>query len=172
MADEKKTVKETQETGKTNKFVAFFKNLPQNIATPFKYMWHELKKVTWPTKPDLIKYVGIVVVFMVFMGVVIGLLDMGSSRLVAAISSLKGTEEQIILTEDTAATTEEAVTEAAETAQEAAEQATEAAQQAAEEVTEQATDAAQQATETVQEAVENETQQATEGTTEEAPANN
>ena len=172
MADEKKTVKETKETGKTNKFVAFFKNLPQNIATPFKNMWHELKKVTWPTKPDLIKYVGIVVVFMVFMGVVIGLLDMGSSRLVAAISSLKGTEEQIILTEDTAATTEEAVTEAAETAQEAAEQATEAAQQAAEEVTEQATDAAQQATETVQEAVENETQQATEGTTEEAPANN
>lgn len=172
MADEKKTVKETQETGKTNKFVAFFKNLPQNIATPFKNMWHELKKVTWPTKPDLIKYVGIVVVFMVFMGVVIGLLDMGSSRLVAAISSLKGTEEQIILTEDTAATTEEAVTEAAETAQEAAEQATDAAQQAAEEVTEQATEAAQQAAETVQEAVENETQQATEGTTEEAPANN
>ena len=157
MADEKKTVKETQETGKTNKFVAFFKNLPQNIATPFKNMWHELKKVTWPTKPDLIKYVGIVVVFMVFMGVVIGLLDMGSSRLVAAISSLKGTEEQIILTEDTAATVDETVTEAAETAQEAAEQATEAAEQAAE---------------TVQEAVENETQQATEGTTEEAPANN
>jgi preprotein translocase subunit SecE len=172
MADEKKTVKETQETGKTNKFVAFFKNLPQNIATPFKNMWHELKKVTWPTKPDLIKYVGIVVVFMVFMGVVIGLLDMGSSRLVAAISSLKGTEEQIILTEDTAATVDEAATEAAETAQEAAEQATEAAEQAAEEVTEQATEAAQQAAETVQEAVENETQQATEGTTEEAPANN
>ena len=171
MADEKKTVKETQETGKTNKFVAFFKNLPQNIATPFKNMWHELKKVTWPTKPDLIKYVGIVVVFMVFMGVVIGLLDMGSSRLVAAISSLKGTEEQIILTEDTAATVDEAATEAAETVQEAAEQATEAAEQATE-AAEQATEAAGQAAETVQEAVENETQQATEGTTEEAPANN
>ena len=172
MADEKKTVKETQETGKTNKFVAFFKNLPQNIATPFKNMWHELKKVTWPTKPDLIKYVGIVVVFMVFMGVVIGLLDMGSSRLVAAISSLKGTEEQIILTEDSAATPDEAATETAETAQEAAEQATEAAQQAADEAAQQVTEAAEQAAETVQEAVENETQQATEGTTEEAPANN
>ena len=125
MADEKKTVKETQETGKTNKFVAFFKNLPQNIATPFKNMWHELKKVTWPTKPDLIKYVGIVVVFMVFMGVVIG----------AAISSLKGTEEQIILTEDTAATVDEAATEAAETVQEAVENET---QQATEGTTEEA----------------------------------
>ena len=172
MADEKKTVKETQETGKVNKFVAFFKNLPQNIATPFKNMWHELKKVTWPTKPDLIKYVGIVVVFMVFMGVVIGLLDMGSSRLVAAISSLKGTEEQIILTEDTAATVDEAATEAAETVQEAAEQATEEVTEQATEVAEQVTEAAEQAAETVQEAVENETQQATEGTTEEAPANN
>lgn len=172
MADEKKTVKETNENGKTNKFVAFFKNLPQNIATPFKNMWHELKKVTWPTKPDLIKYVGIVVVFMVFMGVVIGLLDMGSSRLVAAISSLKGTEEQIILTEDTAATVDETVTEAAETAQEAAEQATEEVTEQATETAEQATEAAEQAAETVQEAVENETQQATEGTTEEAPANN
>ena len=172
MADEKKTVKETNENGKTNKFVAFFKNLPQNIATPFKNMWHELKKVTWPTKPDLIKYVGIVVVFMVFMGVVIGLLDMGSSRLVAAISSLKGTEEQIILTEDSAATSDEAATETAETAQEAAEQATEAAQQAADEAAQQVTEAAEQAAETAQEAVENETQQATEGTTEEAPANN
>ena len=172
MADEKKTVKETNENGKTNKFVAFFKNLPQNIATPFKNMWHELKKVTWPTKPDLIKYVGIVVVFMVFMGVVIGLLDMGSSRLVAAISSLKGTEEQIILTEDSAATSDEAATETAETAQEAADQATEAAQQAADEAAQQVTEAAEQAAETVQETVENETQQATEGTTEEAPANN
>ena len=172
MADEKKTVKETQETGKTNKFVAFFKNLPQNIATPFKNMWHELKKVTWPTKQDLIKYSCIVLLFMVFMGIVIGLLDMGSSRLVAAISSLKGTEEQIILTEDSAATSDEAATETAETAQEAAEQATEAAQQAADEAAQQVTEAAEQAAETVQEAVENETQQATEGTTEEAPANN
>ena len=82
MADEKKTVKETQENGKMAKFVAFFKNLPQNIATPFKNMWHELKKVTWPTKQDLIKYSCIVLIFMLFMGIVIGLLDMGASALV------------------------------------------------------------------------------------------
>ena len=92
MADEKKTVKETTEAKKENKFLAFFKNLPQKIATPFKNMWHELKKVTWPTKKDLINYTCIVLLFMVFMGVVIGLLDMGASRLVTAISSLKSTD--------------------------------------------------------------------------------
>ena len=91
MADEKKTVKETTEVKaekKENKFVAFFKKLPGKIATPFKNMWHELKKVTWPTKANYLKYLAIVLIFMVFMGVVIGLLDMGASKLVSALSSL------------------------------------------------------------------------------------
>ena len=81
MADEKNVVK-GKEQGKENKFVSFFKNLPQNIARPFKNMWHELRKVTWPTRQDLIKYSLIVLAFLVFMGVVIGLLDLGSSALV------------------------------------------------------------------------------------------
>ena len=146
MADEKKTVKETQEVTKLGKFVAFFKNLPQNIATPFKNMWHELKKVTWPTKQDLIKYTGIVILFMVFMGVVIGLLDMGSSRLVAAISSLKSTSaDQVIISdvEDAANEAEQAVEGAAEEAQEAVEGAAEETQQAAEEAATEAAEGAQ-----------------------------
>jgi preprotein translocase SecE subunit len=163
MADEKKAVKETQENGKKpNKFVAFFKNLPQNIATPFKNMWHELKKVTWPTKQDLIKYSCIVLLFMAFMGIVIGLLDMGSSRLVTAVSSLKGTEEQIIIdtSADDAAETveaaaegaEEAVDEAAEAVSDAAEAAEETAAEAAAEAAEAVEEAATEAAETVEEA--------------------
>ena len=85
MADEKKTVKETQENGKMAKFVAFFKNLPQNIATPFKNMWHELKKVTWPTRKEWLNCTLIVLAFMVFMGIIIGLLDLGSSKLIQLI---------------------------------------------------------------------------------------
>ena len=90
MADEKKTVKETTEVKakKENKFLAFFKRLPHKIASPFKNMWHELKKVTWPTRQSYLKYIAIVLCFMVFMGVVIGLLDMGASKLVSALSSL------------------------------------------------------------------------------------
>ena len=61
---------------------------------------------------------------MVFMGVVIGLLDMGASRLVTAISSLKNTD-----------TAEEAVAEVTDTVAEVAEgavveDATQAAEQA------------------------------------------
>ena len=84
MADEKNVakVKEQAKEGSENKFVSFFKNLPQNIARPFKNMWHELRKVTWPSRQDLIKYSLIVLAFLVFMGVVIGLLDLGSTALV------------------------------------------------------------------------------------------
>lgn len=124
MADEKTTVKETGAAKKENKFIAFIKALPNKIATPFKNMWHELKKVTWPTKKDLINYTCIVLLFMVFMGVVIGLLDMGASRLVTAISSLKNTD-----------TAEEAVAEVTDTVAEVAEDA----------VVEEATEAAEQA---------------------------
>lgn len=63
----------------------FFKHLPRNIARPFMNMWRELKKVTWPTRKDLIQYTLIVLTFMAFMGAVIGLLDLGSSKLIALL---------------------------------------------------------------------------------------
>ena len=80
MADEKNVTK-----GKESWLVRtgrWFKRLPGRIATPFKNMWHELRKVTWPTKQDLMNYAVIVIIFMAVMGVVIGLLDMGASALI------------------------------------------------------------------------------------------
>ena len=87
MADEKTVVKGQEE--KQNfftKLINFFKKLPGAIARPFKNMWHELRKVTWPSRQDVVKYSLIVLVFLVFMGVVIGLLDLGSTALVKAIT--------------------------------------------------------------------------------------
>lgn len=89
MAEEKKEVA-TQEAkapakkapSKMDKFVSWCKRLPSRIAKPFKNMWYELKKVTWPSKRKLIVCSVTVLVFMLFMGVVIGLLDMGASALV------------------------------------------------------------------------------------------
>ena len=89
MADEKNVQQKT--TGKPSfwtRFVEFFKNLPANIARPFRNMWYELKKVTWPAKKDLINYTLLVLAFIVFMGVVIGLLDLGASELVKALINL------------------------------------------------------------------------------------
>ena len=76
-----KAVKKAGES-KLSKIISWFKKLPQRIARPFRSMYYELKKVTWPSKQKLIAYSIIVLVFMLFMGIVIGLLDMGASALV------------------------------------------------------------------------------------------
>ena len=76
-----KAVKKASE-GKLSKILNWFKNLPKKIAKPFKNMYYELKKVTWPSKHKLITYSIIVLLFMLFMGVVIGLLDTGASALI------------------------------------------------------------------------------------------
>ena len=65
---------------------AWFVNLPKRIGSAFSGMWHERKKVSWPTRKQLLNYTILVLVFMVFMGIVIGLLDMGSTQLVHLIS--------------------------------------------------------------------------------------
>jgi preprotein translocase subunit SecE len=88
MSEEKKAVSKTEksaaktEESRMTKIVKWFKTLPQRISKPFKNMYYELKKVTWPSKQKLIAYSIIVLVFMLFMGVVIGLLDLGASSLV------------------------------------------------------------------------------------------
>ncbi len=90
MAEEKKAVaqqekKSAQTAAKPSfgeRLIAWCKRLPPRIAKPFKSMWYELKKVTWPSKRKLIVCSVTVLVFMLFMGVIIGLLDMGASALV------------------------------------------------------------------------------------------
>ena len=90
MADENKTVaakpekaaaKKTPET-KWQKFIGWCAKLPKRVATPFKNMGYELKEVTWPTKRKLVTYSIVVLVFMVVLGLIISLLDMGASALV------------------------------------------------------------------------------------------
>ncbi len=89
MADEKNVqVKKNEKPSFGTRCVNFFKNLPANVARPFRNMWHELKKVTWPSKKDLINYTLLVLAFIVFMGVVIGLLDLGASELVKALINI------------------------------------------------------------------------------------
>ena len=86
MSEEKKAVQAEKPAKKTEskmtKIINWFKQLPQRISKPFKNMHYELKKVTWPSKEKLISYSILVLLFMLFMGVVIGLLDMGASALI------------------------------------------------------------------------------------------
>ena len=88
MSEVKKAAEKTKKAvdkageGRLSRILAWFKNRPQKIAKPFRNMYYELKKVTWPSKHKLITYSIIVLLFMLFMGVVIGLLDMGASALI------------------------------------------------------------------------------------------
>ena len=86
MAEEKKTPAKVEES-KLTKVLNWFKTLPGRIAKPFKNMVAELKKVTWPSKKKWISSSVMVLVFMLFMGVVIGLLDLGATALVNTMIS-------------------------------------------------------------------------------------
>ena len=146
MSEEKKTPVKNAQPGKAAKILNWFKTLPQRIAKPFKSMYYELKKVTWPTKQRLVSYSIIVLVFMLFMSVVIGLLDMGASAGVRSlISATSGSTAA-------PAAVEEAAEQAAETSENAAETAAETAEEAAGEAKEAVKEAAETAEKTVEEA--------------------
>ena len=63
-------------------------NFFKRIGRFFKNMWHELKKVTWPSGKDVLNYSLVVFVFMVIMGVIIGLIDFGSGALIDLLVKL------------------------------------------------------------------------------------
>lgn len=127
MADEKTVVKGQEEKNNFfTKLINFFKKLPSAIARPFKNMWHELRKVTWPSRQDVVKYSLIVLVFLVFMGVVIGLLDLGSTALVKVITPaapvVEATEEAHDHEHEDVVADEAAAEDAVESVEEAADE--------------------------------------------------
>ena len=64
--------------------------LIKKIGKAFYNMYHELKKVTWPTKSALINYSLVVLAFLIIMGVIIGLFDYGAGQLVRLITGARG----------------------------------------------------------------------------------
>ena len=81
--------KQKQEVNQKTGFVGFFckigrffKNLGLSIGRAFKDMYSELKKVTWPTKQELINYTLVTLAFMAVFVVVIGVQDSISAALV------------------------------------------------------------------------------------------
>ena len=124
MAEEKKTPAKVEES-KMTKVLNWFKTLPARIAKPFKNMVAELKKVTWPSKKKWISSSVMVLVFMLFMGVVIGLLDLGATALVNTM--IPAAETEVVTETETETETEvEAEVEGAEATEVPAEEATEA----------------------------------------------
>ena len=144
--------------------INWFKQLPTRIATPFKNMVNELKRVTWPTRRKLIIYSITVLLFMLFMMVVVGAFDLGSSALVktlhfgggtgAAVTAATATatdlttqvineaEDAAVQVETTAEDAAQVVTDTAEGAVQTVEDAAQTVEDAAQTVTDTAEDAA------------------------------
>jgi len=82
MANNKKLPAKKQSTNALVKIGVGFKKFFLKIGNAFKNTWHELRKVTWPTKEKLVNFSIIVVLMIIFLMVVIGLLDTGASALI------------------------------------------------------------------------------------------
>ena len=82
--------KAAENTNKSAKpgFGARVSDFFKGIGRSFKNMYHELKKVTWPTKKELLNYSVVVFVFLIVMGVIIGVIDTGAGALINLIVKL------------------------------------------------------------------------------------
>lgn len=74
--DKDKQLKEQQKIAKQKN-----KKKRRSPARFFKDIWSELKKVSWPTRKDLISYSLAVFAFIIVMAIVTGLIDFGLSEL-------------------------------------------------------------------------------------------
>ncbi len=77
--------KKTPQTKKPSFFTKVLAWFQRVFVLSFKNMVAELKKVSWPSRKDLLNYYIVVVSFMVLMALVIGLLDAGTGVLLQAI---------------------------------------------------------------------------------------
>ena len=67
------------------KILGVFTLIPKKIWNAIQNTAAELRKVTWPDRKALINYTTIVLAFMLLMGVVVGLLDLGATNLIKLI---------------------------------------------------------------------------------------
>ena len=84
MAEKKAVAKTTDKKAAAKKSDSGKKRF--NLVKTFKDMWAELKKVTWPSRKELVNYTLVVIAFMVATGIIIGLIDAGASALIQLIT--------------------------------------------------------------------------------------
>lgn len=85
MAEKKAVAKTTDKKAAAKKSDSGKKRF--NLVKTFKDMWAELKKVTWPSRKELIRQSTVVIVFVLILTVVVGLMDYVLSNLLRLIIS-------------------------------------------------------------------------------------
>ena len=61
------------------------KKLPGKIAKFFRGVVHELKRVTWPTKKELLTYTIVSIITITFFAIILGMFDWAFLRLVGLL---------------------------------------------------------------------------------------
>ena len=91
MAEEKKGVSKTKTIVKAEKKnVGEKAGLGTKIKKFFKDYRSELKKIVWPTRPQVIKNTGVVLVAIIFVAAIVGVLDLIFGLGINALSGLSG----------------------------------------------------------------------------------
>ncbi len=80
--------KEKDKKAKKSKFFNFFKRTGAKIASFFKGIVLEIKKVTWPTKKQVLSNTLSVLAFCLVVGIIIWLADFGLKSLMSLITRL------------------------------------------------------------------------------------
>ena len=80
--------KEKDKKAKKSKFINFFKRTGAKIASFFKGIVLEIKKVTWPTKKQVLSNTLSVLAFCLVIGIIIWLADFGLKSLMSLITRL------------------------------------------------------------------------------------
>ena len=88
MAKAEETKNAQQQPGRMKRFGRAIGNFFKGIGRFFLNMKHELKKVTWPTKKEMVNYSLVVFAFMIVMTILIGLFDFAAGALVDLIVKL------------------------------------------------------------------------------------
>ncbi len=77
MSEDKKKALTVKDKKVAVSFGERVKRIGAAIARPFKESYSELKKVTWPTRKQLITYTLVVSVFVIIVAAVVGIIDFG-----------------------------------------------------------------------------------------------
>lgn len=88
MAKQAVNPKDAKKPNLFKRFLNWWKRFFLGIARAFKNTYYELKKVTWASRHDLLVYSAVTLGFMVFMGIIIYLIDLGSGALVNLLVSI------------------------------------------------------------------------------------
>ena len=88
MAEEKKNKPAIVKAEKKAAPVKEKKNFGQRIKKFFKDYRSELKKIVWPTRAQVIKNTGVVLVAIIFISAVVGVLDLLFGLGISALSGL------------------------------------------------------------------------------------